>query len=456
MIRMSSLPVALAFLFGASLNIAVPVPLGTTWLNVAASDLLFPAVFLVAAAAWWLSGRPRPQLDGRLFLALLGVLTVILVAALVHGRLEIGRWTTWAVVNRGIGWAVVLGYLAVGLWMGMRPVLAKAAVVGFVLAAGGVAAATTVASLSSPLHGDPDLLMSGFRGTGLIGNPNALAYLSGMALLINEAMAARSPDYLSRRLSLAISVALICVIVLTRSRSVLAPVAAALLIGSLPMLRLLDWRRVAGTVAAAAAILYVAIVGLPEAVARPAMAAEPAVAVEAPPPARQAEPEQPQLDVGESYREAIDLAQQTPSIDHRLEITRAAIDYWLEEPLFGVGLGVFYHRDVEAHGTERGVAIHSTPLWLLVETGIFGLAAAGALLGLTAVTLWRRRADGSGFAAVGLIVVVFAAGASLGNDFGFQRYFWVILGICLSASAAARAKGRKAAANRLAVPDVRP
>ena len=63
---------------------------------------------------------------------------------------------------------------------------------------------------------------------------------------------------------------------------------------------------------------------------------------------------------------------------------------FLSHPLFGAGLGAFIGEQVRATGTP--LIIHSTPVWLLAETGLVGFAVFFAAAWRIVSAEWPRRA----------------------------------------------------------------
>jgi len=117
----------------------------------------------------------------------------------------------------------------------------------------------------------------------------------------------------------------------------------------------------------------------------------------------------------------------------RWESIVGAIPLWRENPIFGKGLGAFVETREKA-GLET-LVIHSVPVWLLAETGLFGVVLVGAAfflfirhglgqLGPPATRAW-------GFGLISIIVCFVAAG--LVHDVFYQRVFWFLLGLFATA-----------------------
>ena len=98
-------------------------------------------------------------------------------------------------------------------------------------------------------------------------------------------------------------------------------------------------------------------------------------------------------------------------------------------PIFGSGLGAFYHFSEEWMG-KRDV-IHSTPVWILAEFGLFGAAIFLAILywllrSIFKIGLQNQRAQ----AAITILVIFLVFGVF--HEIFYQRIFWLALGLTLS------------------------
>ncbi|MFT5181948.1 MAG: hypothetical protein ACI8S3_001834 [Alphaproteobacteria bacterium] len=102
---------------------------------------------------------------------------------------------------------------------------------------------------------------------------------------------------------------------------------------------------------------------------------------------------------------------------------------WRQYPLFGGGLGAFVQNRFDA-GLPI-LIIHSVPVWIGAELGVLGFGVIGAvfisLLGLSIKML--RGADYFAWGAGLLILLAALAVSGLVHDFFFQRSFWFLLGI---------------------------
>lgn len=126
------------------------------------------------------------------------------------------------------------------------------------------------------------------------------------------------------------------------------------------------------------------------------------------------------------------------SIPSRIDSARRSVSLWLERPLFGAGLGAYLEREKAQATPERpAMMIHSTPLWLLTETGLVGLAIFVALFAAVAFYLYRAmssldpRDPRAPPLLAGLLILAAWGTMSLAHELLYQRALWFILGLCL-------------------------
>lgn len=131
-----------------------------------------------------------------------------------------------------------------------------------------------------------------------------------------------------------------------------------------------------------------------------------------------------------SQASAASLPISTESSDSlRLNLLIAALDMWLKYPLFGAGLGAFYHESAEVIGVD--VVIHNTALWMLAEFGLFGFV----LFACSFFCVCRYAVTGCGLRvarnAIILLLLAFAV-MSLFHEVFYQRIFWIFIGACIA------------------------
>lgn len=117
------------------------------------------------------------------------------------------------------------------------------------------------------------------------------------------------------------------------------------------------------------------------------------------------------------------------SNSERLATMSYAFELWQHSPVFGEGLGVFISKSQAWLGHPQ--VVHSTPLWLLAEFGLFGVTVIGwafFLLARFAIRLGKFKP-----ARRGLLLLLFAfAIFSLVHEIFYQRIFWFVLGAVIA------------------------
>lgn len=415
-------------LFAVSLQVLVTIIIGGTSLRVGSSDLLLPVLGFMLLVRWKHEGTPRISWRVRHFSIWLLVLTFWMGFALLNGRLNIGQWQTWAVVNKGIGWLVLLGYLFAGGWTTtlldtkQRDWFLWATFLfgGFIFVA-----LFIIHALGLPVY-FPVLAAYEYypRFTGFFANPNAYGiFMAAMAVLLIPYLAAKaSPAPVPAHFVVAI---LISAVILSLSRSAwLGLVLAILASGAFRVIALRELLRpiliVAVLVSATAYGPQVVGKGLDlfESVTRLNFINE------------RTRPNR--LTIQRNITHAL-VGEINPGVNERVNSTLAAFEAWRGAPIIGIGIGTYLHK-FEAV-PDYADTIHTSLLWLLTETGLIG---AGLFLGFflaVLLALWRgARTVGSRdpflCGCCGMLIVF--AGASIGTEILYQRYFWFLLGLGLA------------------------
>jgi hypothetical protein len=123
----------------------------------------------------------------------------------------------------------------------------------------------------------------------------------------------------------------------------------------------------------------------------------------------------------------------------RLESLIGGWNLFMSHPLLGAGLGAFMNQ--QGHAADA-IVIHSTPLWLLGETGLVGFVVLATpvvrIFWIELAKIGKRQTAG-----FFLILIIAAFGVvSNAHEILYQRAFWLLLGAGLAL--VPRGKGRSA------------
>lgn len=387
-------------------QILTTIHVGSTPARVAIADLLVPVGALAAAAVFFASGMRRPRwVVAHLDLMLLGFLVWLGVSCLI-GWQRSGTFIAWAWGPKFVGFGVLIAYLLLGALVAEAGGKARERAVLAFLATSWAIALSALVRFFIEINGALPFGPMAFRPVGFSDNPNAFAFLIGTALLL-QLLAGPTVTGASRALAALGLAAMLAALFLTGSRSVyLGFVIAAPAIVFFH--RRLDWRTILLGASLAPILVFAATQDL--ALFRSVESAAAAVA----------DP------LAYATRNAIVL---DGGVSERIETTRMALALWREAPLFGVGVGGFMHHYAQTTGGGL-FALHTSALWLLVETGIVGLVFFSAMF---VALFWgvqmRARREGDGVSAALCAILLFAAGASIGTEIIYQRQLWFVMGL---------------------------
>src|SRR5579884_1192262 len=370
------------------------VPIRSILLNVNLADplaVLGGALFLLEVVR---SGR-RPRWRFPWLNIAVAAATAVLTVSLLIGAARFGL-TQWALVNRYVGWFVLLCFAASGALMvrdggqGALQMLLRT----FAGATAAVAA-IELALLLVRRAGFPILPVNGTALEGFAQNHNVFAF---QALMAVAAVVAAVRGGVARIALLAL---LFAGLWFAASRS--GWISLLFVLGAGLYLRAVSARELAG--AALGAAFLVALVVLVGTAANTA---------------------------GPLFPDPIPTESNTAE---RLQSLAGGWHLFLQHPVFGAGLGAYRNLGVLA-SSGLPLVIHSTPVWLLAETGIVGLAVF-AVPSLIILFTEARRAHPDA-AAVAIVLCLVGFGVMGGPaDMVYQRTFWLLIGAALACLPAA-------------------
>lgn len=434
------LAVGLAALLHVLVNVAMtdgslrfmntnPVELAGSAVRFALSDPVLLIVLIVLCIDWITSGFKLPETRLRFWWVWLIGLSAWMAVSLVVGRLNTGEWIRWAYLNKGAGWFVLVGYFLAGLWLAQRgrhlavPALATFIGVGWVISA--ISFAGFVVFVLFPELTSAQRFI---RPQGLAANPNAFAISIAAIIAVQlPLMKARS---IYRPWLFRIGLALMMlVLAYAGSRSAWLGMVAGLLVllafRQIPLRGVLIAALLAGVVNLLAVDLLVWSKKEIAAIANArGVETQDATATKRP----RAVVRDPYYYLGRK-----DVLSDI-GLNHRLVIAKRSIEDWRDRPVVGVGLGGFLWSHRGPDDPLRGIQIHATSLWLLVETGIVGLALFAAFFfAVMRALLWRHGQWEKDPVLIGIAAALIVVGAaSIGTEILYQRYLWFLAGLGLA------------------------
>ena len=117
----------------------------------------------------------------------------------------------------------------------------------------------------------------------------------------------------------------------------------------------------------------------------------------------------------------------TFSIEIRWQLIETGLELWKHNPVFGIGIGAF--SELSPLYIQKSMIIHNTYLWLLVETGIVGLAVFTLLLLRVAKNIGiaiKNLPEEKGVSIGICCAFVSMLGFMIGIEAAYQRHLWLL------------------------------
>lgn len=386
-------------------QIYVPVGLGKLNINLADSVVLFGGVLFIRSVLSGNIGLSTSRVPRIGLFA--GLTTAVIVFAFLHGWLVDG-WTAWASTNRLFGWFVLLSYAGTGALLVQRENGDGLRILLRTFVASGLAIATfeLLLLLAVALGVDVPRELLDFRIDGFAQNPNAFGFQ--ILLVVATIVSLRLSGW---RHQAAMALAIMA-LYFTASRA--AEGTCIVVFASAVALRYVSLRSLAISLACAAAgVAAILLIGqLTVLVAGSAHGFLKGY-------------------VETNVLQTTNISPNFKSNSERWLSLVAGVRMFLAHPIFGAGLGAFVTLFEREHQTF--LIIHSTPLWLLAETGIVGFAIFGGWFAYVIVREIRASLAGDiDSARILLVLSLIAFGVmSQVHDLMYQRTFWFLLGAAI-------------------------
>jgi hypothetical protein len=415
------LPLAAATLIFFQLHI----PTGTGLVTANLADplaILAGSLFVVVCFSYdhrW----PVWRLSG--FNAHLLAATGIIVSSLLLGAYRFG-WTNWALFNKALGWLVLLAYAGTGALIvrtagreGLRQFLLAFAAAGAAIV---VLHLVLVAIRLTGVDLAPTIL--GYNMEGFAENRNAFAFQLVMVLAVACALAD-----VRRDLSTIIQGLALAGLWYAGSRA--GWLTLPFLFVAAVYARAISARQIA--LAAGVAIIIVGAISIIPFIVVGIKLALNLVASGA------------AWDEIENAFHKLSLYDQSSNAE-RVKSLKGGLALFLKYPVFGAGLGAFMEAQLRETGTA--LVIHSTPLWLLAETGLVGFAVFAVPVFRIFWSEGRRPHPDLASKLLLLIIVAFAVMSSV-HEMLYQRTFWLLLGAAMAYLPVATSSSQRVTTSRL-------
>lgn len=399
-------------LFGLSFHFLTTIEIFGATLRLGVSDLILPIFILWLIYYHFTEYRgPEIRLPRKVIIACIAI-TIWITFSLIWGGYNHGKIIPWALINKWIGWIILLCYGVAGYWVYIYEESDKASLAIKSFLMGGIigAAYSFQRFIFRPQIniGNPEDQYH--RMAGFFDNPNAFGIAMAVSTVLFIACGIGNSLF-SKRFQLLILVLFLSSVVLSASRS-------AYLGLSLGIIFLLFTK----TLKIKIFVLSALISGL---VTLSAMHGPDYIRSLNKAPGNQ----QASWSYLQDYAENHDDV----GLDQRIAISKKAIESWSNYPFIGIGLGSF--KESQAKNSEYGhQLIHTSALWILTEQGLIGLFLFIFLIYINLKILWKaQKLNPEKTVLTGLIAMccVFIA-ASIGTEVLYQRYFWYILGLGLA------------------------
>lgn len=364
------LPILVAFL--VFFQIHIPTQGGTVNFNIADPFAIICSILFLIQAR-----RTAPEWRYKHLPLYLAAMTTVITIGLCIGATHIG-WTTWAVVNKYLGWFVLLAYGAAGA-MASRVNLEKA-LLTFSVAGCAVAIFAIAYMLLLKAGMVPFRFFSGFSQ-----NNNAFAFLCLMLLAVGLTL----PRYMMT----VITIALIAII-LTGSRAGIGAAAVVLIIATVIIPGI--WRDVIFALSIAGLVTHSLTLWHGAGM------------------------------VGGSIIETMTFIRPSSDAEHLITV-KQGLAMFTNNWVWGAGLGSF----IAQWKGDYPLIIHNSAVWILAEFGLMGAVIFFVpAIYIVAQELRRFRSnDAKGHL---LILVITGFGAmSLFHELLYQRSMWFLLGATL-------------------------
>ena len=414
-------------IFAVSLHILTDVDINNTKLRIGVSDIFLPFLLL-----FFMLNNIKAISNifntNRLIRISLIITTLWLLVSVINGRIYMENWQTWALVNKTVGWFVLLGYFICGYFIAEHGQKIRNIFIQSFFIAAWLIGIYSICRYALFLHGiiDDTTLK---RLAGFFANPNAFGFIMAVVFILHIPFMYKK-KYFPQWIHVSGSSVILVCIFLSGSRS-----AALGLLFAIPImiyLRQITWAMVYNLVCLTLLIGTIAFHGAPT-VEKLSITGLNIL--------RQFTHDEPIVNNSRATKKR--KAKRLYALRHnniadsgmryRTKLAQRSIELWRDKPVFGIGIGSFYWDQFERNEIKPNV-IHNSALWILTEMGIIGMLIFLFLFYSLIRVFWiNKDAANDSHMFIGMIgVILVFAGMSVGTEALYQRYLWVLLGITVS------------------------
>lgn len=434
----------LSVFLGVALQVQLTLPShdGYIGLRLNLADLTLPIVGIIILISLFQKKSIWPGWLSNLTLPLLGLLSAVVCFGILNGYFFTGFWNMWALLNKGVGWAVLVSYSLLAAWITTNcpPEALKAFLKSFIYTFSVLALGNMFCLLIEHYTCTQDIFPMNYPTQGLMANRNVFALLFlcifGFIMIVRGSDAIRfHPLFISafllliplfilyngsRILWIAFPVIFISVLLLNPKnlfKGVFLPLIAGVCLVAL-LLSLgrpcnIRYIRPANNLLQAFEYVHNSNHSKPQQTA-------PAITAKDNPPAASTQP-------------LNDLSYKGDAV--RLINIKHSLNLWKQSPFIGVGIGTSHKKQIEDFGKILSV-VDCTPLWVLTEMGVMGLLVFTGFFLFCFITLLRSvqtRHDIYDKLAKGTLLCMAAfAIMCLLHELTYTRFIWFLLGLALA------------------------
>lgn len=445
-----------------SLNILLTLKLDESHIGirVAATDFMIPVLILFFTVGV-ISNRKIPELIMPLGWKLLILMSLWMFVCLINGYLNTGEMMIWALVNKFLGWFVLMSYFISGVYIGTQDEKLKVLFFRVLLLASWLVCSVEVTAHWLFSHGylhQYSYISSHHRMEGLYQNPNAFGIFLSVIFIMQMYVINKSVIF-NKFIILTGSILVLLCVFYSYSRSAWV----GLLLGMVATI-FVD-KRIARYLIISFALAYVMnfmafsdytrkyndslyehihfdtneltskvknILNTLRPDLKEVNSVDMVKANDHKDKKTKLIHKSEPIQLSVKRLTAIDRIK-SDGLSIRLEILKRSVSYWLKSPVVGIGLGAHIWHSQKEGVPSDAITIHNSANWLLVETGLVGVLIFSVFLIICVKSLYLKRPVNNEFlpSHTMISIIFIMMGASLATEVIYQRYFWLLLGIFL-------------------------